>query len=244
MDNKRVAIITGASKGIGKSIAYTLAEEGVILALVARNRELLDKLKSELPHSDKHSVFPCDVSDFQGVGEVVKSVFDKYGRIDYLINNAGITKDTLLLRMREEDWDSVISINLKGVFNFTKHTIPYMAKQKFGKIINISSIVGLMGNAGQSNYAASKSGIIGFTKSIAKEYGSKGITANVVAPGFVETDMTAKLPERVKDEYIKAIPLKRFGKPEDIAKVVKFLVSDDSNYITGETINVSGGLYI
>ena len=244
MEDRKIAIITGASRGIGKSIASTLAKEGMILALVARNQEKLEELKKELQNSEIHSVYSCDVSNFQEVEKVVKSVFEKYGKIDYLINNAGITKDTLLLRMREEDWDSVISINLKGVFNFTKQVIPYMAKQRFGKIVNISSIVGLMGNAGQSNYAASKSGIIGFTKSIAKEYGGKGIRANAVAPGFVETDMTAKLPERVKEEYIKAIPLKRFGKPEDIANVVKFLLSDDADYITGETINVSGGLYI
>jgi len=244
LENKRVAIITGASRGIGKSIAIALANEGISLALVSRSEESLEKLKKDLLNSDSHSVFPCDVSNFEEVGNVVKNVFEKYGKIDYLINNAGITRDTLLLRMREEDWDSVIAINLKGVFNFTKHTIPYMAKQRSGKIVNISSIVGLMGNAGQSNYAASKSGIIGFTKSIAKEYGAKGITANVIAPGFIETDMTAKLPEKVKAEYIKAIPLKRFGKPEDIANVVRFLISKDADYITGETINVSGGLYI
>ncbi len=244
MEDKKVAIITGASRGIGRNIALTLAKEGMVLALVARNQERLEDLKNELQDSKIHSIYSCDVSNFHEVEKVVKSVFEKYGRIDYLINNAGITRDTLLLRMREEDWDSVISINLKGVFNFTKHVISYMAKQRSGKIVNISSIVGLMGNAGQSNYAASKSGIIGFTKSIAKEYGGKGITVNAIAPGFIETDMTAKLPERVKEEYIKAIPLKRFGKPDDIAKVVKFLLSSDADYITGETINVSGGLYI
>ncbi len=244
MEDRKIAIVTGASRGIGKRIASTLAEEGMILALVARNEEKLVELKNELHDSEIHSVYSCDVSNFNEVEKVVKSVFEKNGKIDYLVNNAGITRDSLLLRMREEDWDNVISINLKGVFNFTKHVIPYMARQRSGKIVNISSIVGLMGNAGQSNYAASKSGIIGFTKSIAKEYGSKGITVNAIAPGFIETDMTAKLPDRVKEEYIKSIPLKRFGKPEDIAKVVKFLLSDDADYITGETINVSGGLYI
>jgi len=244
LEDKKVAIITGASRGIGKSITIELAEEGISLALISRNRETLESLKGELTSPENHITLSCDVSDYKSVEKIVKEIYEHYGRIDYLVNNAGITKDTLLLRMREEDWDSVININLKGVFNFTKHVIPYMAKQRYGKIVNISSIVGLMGNAGQSNYAASKSGIIGFTKSIAKEYGGKGIRANAIAPGFIETDMTSKLPEKIKEDYIKAIPLKRFGKPDDIANVVKFLLSDGADYITGETINISGGLYI
>jgi 3-oxoacyl-[acyl-carrier protein] reductase len=240
----KVGIITGASRGIGLSIAKKLAEKEISLILISRNEDKLKEIVKELKNSDKHLVYGVDVSDFKAVGDVLKDIIEKKGQVDFLINNAGITKDTLLLRMREEDWDSVISINLKGVFNFVKHTIPYMAKKRYGKIINISSIVGLMGNPGQSNYAASKSGIIGFTKSIAKEYGGKNITANVIAPGFVETDMTKRLPESVIEDYKKAIPLRRFATPEDIANVVEFLISSSSDYITGEVINVSGGLYI
>ncbi len=240
----KVGVITGASRGIGLAIAKKLADNNISLVLISRNEDKLKEIVKELKNSENHLVYGVDVSDFKSVGAILKDVIEKKGQIDFLINNAGITKDTLLLRMREEDWDSVININLKGVFNFVKHTIPYMAKKRYGKIINISSIVGLMGNPGQSNYAASKSGIIGFTKSIAKEYGAKNITANVIAPGFVETDMTKKLPESVIEDYKKAIPLRRFATPEDIANVVSFLISSSSDYITGEVINVSGGLYI
>ncbi len=240
----KVCIITGASRGIGLAIAKRMSMMGLSLVLISRHPEKLEEIVKDLDNSNKHLIYGLDVSDYGEVGKTIKDIMDKKGQIDYLVNNAGITKDTLLIRMKEEDWDSVININLKGVFNFTKHTIPYMAKKRFGKIINISSIVGLMGNPGQSNYAASKSGIIGFTKSIAKEYGSKNITANVVAPGFVETDMTKRLSEKVIEDYKKAIPLRRFASPEDIANVVEFLISPSSDYITGEVINVSGGLYI
>jgi len=241
VDNK-VAIVTGGARGIGATICEKFAENGIAIALLDLEKAK-DKVKT-LKNPKIHSSFNIDVTDFKKTQEVVKEIFDNYGKIDYLINNAGITRDGLLLRMREEDWDAVIDVNLKGTFNMTKHTIPYMVKKRSGKIINISSIVGVMGNPGQSNYSASKSGIIGFTKSIAKEYGSKGIRANAIAPGFVETPMTKKLPERVQKQYLSAIPLKKFAKPEDIASVVNFLVSEAADYITGEVINVSGGLYM
>ncbi len=239
----KVVIVTGASRGIGKAISKRLSSIGMNVALVSRNKNSLKEVLKELD-GDNNSIYPVDVSDFSGVKKVVDSIYEKYGRIDFLVNNAGITKDTFLLRMSEKDWDEVISINLKGVFNFTKHSLQYMVKKREGVIVNISSIVGLMGNIAQANYSASKAGIIGFTKSIAKEYGSKGVRANVIAPGFIETDMTEALPERIKEEYLKNIPLKRFGSVDDVSGVVEFLLSPSAGYITGTVINVSGGLYI
>ncbi len=239
----KVAIITGASRGIGKAISKRLSEIGMKVVLISRSKEKLFEVLDEIKEGE-HSVYEVDVSNYKAVKEIVDDVYKKYEKIDFLINNAGITKDTFLIRMSEEDWDSVININLKGVFNFTRHTLPYMVRSREGVIVNISSIVGLMGNSGQSNYSASKSGIIGFTKSIAKEYGGKGIRVNVIAPGFIETDMTERLSDKIKEEYLKNIPLRRFGKVEDISGVVEFLLSPASSYITGAVINVSGGLYI
>jgi len=184
-----------------------------------------------------------DVSDFTKVQEEIDRILEELGGIHILVNNAGITKDGLLLRMKEQDWDDVMSVNLKGVFNCTRAVTKYMLKQRYGKIINITSIVGEMGNAGQANYSASKAGIIGFTKSIAKELGSRNINVNAVSPGFIETDITKNLPQEVKNSYIQNIPLGRFGNPEDVAKVVVFLASDSASYITGEVIKVNGGLY-
>ena len=185
-----------------------------------------------------------DVSDFDAVQEGIGSVIDKLGGVDILINNAGITRDGLFLRMKEEDWDVVFSVNLKGVFNCTKAVIRHMSKQKYGRIVNIASVVGEMGNAGQLNYSSTKAGVIGFTKSAAKEFGSRGITVNAISPGFIQTDITQDIPEEYKQKYMESIPLGRFGETTDISNVISFLVSDNASYITGEIIRVNGGLYM
>lgn len=203
-------------------------------------REVLKQIEM---NGGKGRLSQFDVSDFTKVQEEIDRIFEELGGIHILVNNAGITKDGLLLRMREQDWDDVMSVNLKGVFNCTRAVTKHMLKQRYGKIINITSIVGEMGNAGQANYSASKAGIIGFTKSIAKELGSRNINVNAVSPGFIETDITKNLPQEVKNSYIQNIPLGRFGNPEDVAKVVVFLASDSASYITGDVIKVNGGLY-
>jgi 3-oxoacyl-[acyl-carrier protein] reductase len=185
-----------------------------------------------------------DVSDFQAVREFIKGVVDQYGRIDILVNNAGITRDSLLPRMKEADWDAVLAVNLKSVFNCTQAVARQMMKQRYGRVVNIASVVGAMGNAGQANYAASKAGIIGFTKSVARELASRNVTVNAVAPGFIETEMTAQLPDQAKDAFLTQIPLGRAGQPEEVARVVKFLISDDASYITGQVIHLSGGMYM
>jgi len=240
----KVAFITGGTRGIGRQIAITLAENGYDIAVNYRtNSNAIITLKEEVERNNvKFIAVQGDVSKYEDTENMINEIIRQYTRIDVLVNNAGVTKDTLLMRMKKEDFEDVININLVGTFNVTKNVIPYMMKQKNGRIINISSVVGISGNAGQANYAASKAGIIGFTKSLAKEVGSRNILVNAVAPGFIETQMTDVLKEEVKEEISKTIPLKRTGKPIDVANVVKFLASEDSSYITGQVINVDGGM--
>lgn len=240
----KVAFITGATRGIGRAIALELAKEGYNIALNYRTEnEALENLKKEISEIGVEC-YPVqgDVSKAEDAERMTKEIIEHFEQIDVLVNNAGITKDNLILRMKEEEFTDVINVNLVGTFNITKNVIKYMTKKRYGKIINLSSVVGISGNAGQSNYAASKAGIIGFTKSIAKELASRNITANAVAPGFIQTDMTNVLKDEIKEAIEGTIPLKRLGTAEDVAKVVKFLASDDSNYITGQVINVDGGM--
>ena len=240
----KVALITGASRGIGKQIAITLAKEGYDISLNCRkqNEEVL-KIKEEIENNNvKCLVVEGDVSNFEDAEKITKQTIDQFGQIDVLVNNAGITKDMLLLRMKEEDFKSVIDVNLCGTFNMTKNVSSYMMKARCGRIINLASVVGISGNAGQTNYASSKAGIIGFTKSLAKELASRNILVNAIAPGFIKTDMTNVLKDDVKDKILEQIPLRREGTAEDVANVVKFLASSDSSYITGQVINIDGGM--
>lgn len=239
-----VALITGATRGIGKAIAVKLAEQGYDIAINYRKEnEELNILKKKVEANNvKCELVQGDVSNFEEAENFVKETVQKLGSIDVLVNNAGITKDMLLMRMKKDDFKKVIDTNLVGTFNVTKNVIPYMMKARLGNIVNISSVVGISGNAGQTNYSASKAGIIGFTKSLAKEVASRNIRVNAVAPGFIETNMTDVLKDEVKEEISKNIPLKRMGTAEDVANVVKFLVSDDSSYITGQVIQVDGGM--
>ena len=243
-ENIKVALVTGATRGIGKEIALTLAENGFNVALNYRKEsEELESLKKEIESKNVKCLAVCgDVSNYEQVENFVKEIISEFGRIDVLVNNAGITKDMLLMRMKKEDFESVIDVNLVGTFNVTKNVIPYMMKARNGKIVNISSVVGISGNAGQTNYSASKAGIIGFTKSFAKEVASRNINVNAVAPGFIQTDMTNVLKDEIKEEISKNIPLKRMGTARDVANLVSFLVSENSNYITGQVINVDGGM--
>ena len=238
----KVSLVTGGSQGIGRAIAEFLAEKGsdVVILDVMDGSDARDAI---LARGVKALYLNMDVTDYGQVEKAVQTVIGEMGGIDNLVNNAGITRDKLLLRMTEEEWDRVVQVNLKGVFNCTKAVVRHLLK-KGGSIVNIASVAGLAGNAGQSNYAASKAGIIGFTKSVAKEYGERGIRVNVVAPGFIRTDMTASLDEKYRETMRQAVPLKRAGEPRDVAHVVYFLLSDYSAYITGEVINVSGGLYM
>lgn len=240
----KCAIVTGAAKGIGKAIALKLASLGANIVLNYRSsEEKAIETENEIKALGVEVLrVKGDISNISDVENLIKTAKENFGKIDIMVNNAGITKDTLILRMKEEDFDSVINVNLKGVFNCLKTITPVMVKQREGKIINLSSVVGLSGNAGQVNYAASKAGVIGMTKSLAKEVGARGITVNAVAPGFIETDMTEVLGDKFKEEAKKAIPLKRLGKPEDVANVVAFLASEDANYITGQVIQVDGGM--
>jgi 3-oxoacyl-[acyl-carrier protein] reductase len=239
----KIAIVTGGAKGIGKGISIKLASLGAKVYAFGRSLPNEGELISDNPEINERIKFvTCDVSDFKSVTEAVNFVHKDASRIDILVNNAGITKDNLILRMSEEDWDSVMSINLKGVFNTCKLVSKIMMSQRQGRIINIGSIVGTTGNAGQSNYSASKSALIGFTKSLAKELASRNILVNLVSPGFVQTDMTAKLNEEQIAKYVENIPLKRSGSPEDIANTVAFFASENSSYITGQMIHVDGGL--
>jgi len=237
-----VTIVTGGSQGIGRSIAEFLASKGSDIAIfdIVDSAEVVQSIRQKGQRAEFYHV---DVSNFLMVGEAVDRVVKEMGRVSNLVNNAGITNDKLLLRMREEDWDRVIQVNLKSAFNCTRAVVRYMIKTG-GSIVNISSIAGVMGNAGQANYAASKAGLIGFTKSVAREYGERGIRVNAVAPGFIQTKMTESLDEKAKETMFKAIPLGRLGEPEDIAHVVYFLLSEYGSYITGEVINVNGGLYM
>ncbi|ACO84325.1 3-oxoacyl-[acyl-carrier-protein] reductase [Clostridium botulinum] len=242
----RTAIVTGASRGIGRAIAKKLASMGANLVLNYRSSaKEIDTLLEEIEEFRIETlVIQGDVSSFEDSKKIADEAKNKFGTIDILINNAGITKDSLILRMTEEDFDKVISVNLKGVYNCSKHIAPIMLKQRSGKIINISSVVGVAGNAGQCNYAAAKAGVIGITKSLAKELGSRGITVNAVAPGYIRTDMTDALPEKVKKSIEDLLPLKRLGTPEDVAETVGFLASDKAAYITGQVIHVDGGMII
>ena len=240
----KVAIVTGSSRGIGKEVAVQLACFGAKVVLCGTNETLLKAVQEELQEQFNADCFyvVVDVSDSKQVAVLIDNTLQKYGCIDILVNNAGITSDTLLLRMSELDWDRVIDINLKGVFLCTKAVLKPMMKARKGRIINVSSVVGLIGNPGQANYAASKSGIIGFTKSVAREVASRQITVNVVAPGYIKTDMTNVLSDKVVEEACKSIPQSRLGEPKDIANLILFLTSEQSSYITGQVINVDGGL--
>ena len=239
----KTAVITGGARGIGKEIARVLAKEGANCVLCDVNAQELKTAAAEIESLGVQCLpLALNVCDLKQCEDAVNKVIDKYKKIDILINNAGITRDGLLLRMKEEDWDSVIAVNLKGTFNCTKAAIKVMLKQKSGRIVNVASIIGVMGNAGQANYAASKAGIIGLTKSTAKEVASRNINVNAIAPGFIETKMTEVLSDEVKEAMLKQIPLKRFGKPEDVGNLVLFLVSDDASYITGQVIKIDGGM--
>ncbi len=239
----KVAIVTGAGRGLGAAIAKKLASHGAKVALIDVNEDDLAARSDEINSSaGTAEYYICDVSDWDTVKNTVNSIVEKHGRIDILINNAGITRDNLIMRLKPEDWDIVLDVNLKGAFLFTKAVSRPMMKNKYGKIVNITSVVGLFGNAAQANYASSKAGLIGLTKSAAKELAGKGIRCNAVAPGFIETEMTGNLPENVIEGFMSVIPLKYPGKPEDVAELVMFLCSPESDYITGETIRIDGGM--
>ncbi len=244
MLNDRVALVTGAARGIGKAIAIELAKAGADIAMIATSEsEAAISVKTEIQNMGKRVLFlACDVSDPAQVNSAVADILAEFGKIDILVNNAGITKDKLLMQMSEEDIDAVLSVNLKGCFHTVKACLRTFMKNKYGRIINITSVSGMIGNPGQANYAASKAGVIGFTKTVAKEYASKGITCNAVAPGFICTDMTDKLSDEAKAAMAAAIPVKRFGTPEDVANVVRFLAEKASSFITGEVIKVDGGM--
>ncbi len=240
----KTALITGAARGIGKSIAMKFAEEGANVAFSDLNLdENMEATEAELKALGVDAKgYASNAASFEDSEKLINNVVDDFGRIDILVNNAGITRDNLLMRMQEKDWDAVITVNLKSAFNLTKSVQRIMMKQRAGSIINMSSVVGVSGNAGQSNYSASKAGMIGFTKSIAQELGSRNIRCNAIAPGFIETDMTHKLSDEVRETWIKTIPLRRSGKPEDVADVATFLGSDLSSYVSGQVINVCGGM--
>ncbi|MDX2442453.1 MAG: 3-oxoacyl-[acyl-carrier-protein] reductase [Bacteroidales bacterium] len=240
----KTALITGAARGIGSSIALRFAKEGANIAItdLTINEAANSVIREIEAQGVKAKAYASDASNFEQTQEVVKQIIEDFGNIDILVNNAGITMDTLLMRMTEDQWNAVINVNLKSVFNFTKAVQTKMLAQRSGSMINMSSVVGVSGNAGQSNYSASKAGMIGFTKSIAKEVGARGIRCNAIAPGFIETEMTAKLPENVRIEWAKQIPLRRGGTPEDVANTALFLASDLSSYVTGQVVNVCGGM--
>lgn len=240
----KTALVTGASRGIGRAIAIKLASEGASVAInYAGNAKAAEDVKSIIEAAGgKAMLVQADVSSAESVEAMIKEVVEAFGGIDILVNNAGITRDGLLMRMKEEDWDAVINTNLKGVFYCTKAVSKLMMKKRAGRIVNMASVVGLTGNAGQANYAAAKAGVIGFSKTMAKELASRGITVNMVAPGYIDTDMTAVLSESVRETMVSGIPLGRAGTPEDVANAVLFLVSDNASYITGQVINVDGGM--
>ena len=243
----RVILITGGSRGIGRAIALRLAQPGSVLLLnhYDPTPEMAEQtLKDVEAKGARGRIHYFSVADFSAVQSQIDGILKEWGRIDCLINNAGITRDTLLMRMKEEDWDLVLSINLKGVFNCTQTVIRSMIKNKKGKIVNIASVVGAIGNAGQANYAASKAGIIGFTKSLAKEVAARGIQVNAIAPGFIDTEMTAVLPDAVRQEFLKSIPMGRSGQPEEVGELAAFLISGASDYITGQVIHINGGMYM
>lgn len=239
----KVSLVTGAAQGIGRAISLKLAEEGSDIILVDVNEEKCKEVAGEIQKKNRKSwIYKVDVADYKQVEALFDNEMEKWGRVDVLVNNAGITRDNLVVRMKEEEWDDVIRINLKGAFNFCKSASRFMMKQRAGAIINMSSIIGIMGNAGQVNYSASKAGMIGLTKSLAKELASRNIRVNAVAPGFIQTSMTDKLNEEQKRLMLNAIPLKRIGTPEEVANLVLFLACDESSYTTGQVINVDGGM--
>ncbi len=241
--NGKTAIVTGASRGIGKSISEVLAEYGAQLVCVSRTTDAVQSVAEKIQANGGKAIgMPCDVSDASSVSNLIKKVQDQFESIDILINNAGITRDGLIMRMSGDDWDTVLDINLKGAFHTIKSVARPMMKQRSGRIINISSVVGLTGNAGQANYAASKAGIVGLTKSMAQELAPRGITVNCIAPGYIETDMTDSLSDEVKEEIMKQIPLGRIGKSEEVAAMALFLSSNEAEYITGQTVTVDGGM--
>jgi 3-oxoacyl-[acyl-carrier protein] reductase len=240
----RVSIVTGASQGIGEAIALDLAAEGATVVLVDVQKDKLEAVASAIASAGgRAEVRPADVSDTAAAQAVADAVAAAHGRIDHLVNNAGITRDGLLMRMKEEDWDAVLRVNLKGVFNFSKAVVRPMIGAKYGRIVNIASVAGQMGNAGQANYAASKAGAIAFARSLAREVAARGVTVNCVAPGYIATAMTEKLSESVKSAFLAGIPMQRFGLPADVSRAVRFLCSDDAAYITGQVLHVNGGLY-
>jgi 3-oxoacyl-[acyl-carrier protein] reductase len=242
----KTALVTGASRGIGRAIALSLAEAGADVAVnYAGSEASAAEVVSLIEAMGRRAIkVQADIASSQDVDKMFKHVLDTFGAIDILVNNAGITRDNLIMRMKEEEFDQVIATNLKGVFNCIKAATRPMMKQRSGRIINISSVVGVLGNPGQINYVAAKAGVIGMTKACAKELSSRGITVNAVAPGFIETDMTDKLSEEIRSQLLQQIPLARLGQPEDIAKAVRFLASDDASYMTGQTIHVDGGMYM
>ena len=241
--NNKVALVTGGARGIGQAIAFAFAKEGADIVVADVNLEVAQKTAAQIEELGRKAMaLTMDVTNFEVVEEGVNKILDKMGKVDILVNNAGITKDNLLLRMSQSDWDAVISVNLKGTFNCIKAVSRPMIKQRSGRIISIASIIGLMGNPGQANYAASKAGIIALTKTVAKELASRNINANAVAPGFIQTEMTAKLPEELKKKMLEAIPLGTLGTPEDVANLCLFLASEESRYITGQVITVDGGM--
>lgn len=246
MLTSKVALVTGASRGIGKEIAKTLAQAGAtVIVNYNGSKEAAEQVVTEMAESGfagKGIVYGCNVSDFEECQKMIEYIMGEFGRLDIIVNNAGITRDGLLMRMSENDFDAVLDTNLKGCFNVVRHASKYLLKQRQGKIINISSVSGIMGNAGQANYSASKAGVIGFTKAVAKELASRGINVNAVAPGFISTEMTDAIPENAKEALLKQIPLGRPGSTADVAKAVLFLASPDSDYITGQVLSVDGGM--
>jgi len=246
-DSQRVVVVTGGSRGIGRTVALKFAEERsrIVLVHYDPDESASDETLKMLRNTGIEAIsYKTDVSSSEDVKTLIKDIIGGFGRIDVLINNAGITRDTLLMRMSEKDWDMVISVNLKSVYNCTQAVLRHMVKQKYGRIVNVSSIAGMIGNPGQANYSASKAGIIGFTKSVAREVGSRNVTVNAVAPGFIETEMTADLPGSVKESYLSNIPLGRAGTPHDVSEAVYWLCSEGASYLTGQTINVNGGMFM
>ena len=245
LENK-VALVTGAGRGIGRAIAIALAEEGAeVIVNYNGSEERAKEVKQTIEENGgKASIYKCNVSDFEACETMIREIVKEHGHLDILVNNAGITKDGLIMKMKEEDFDRVLNVNLKGTFNTIRHSARQMLKQRSGKIINISSVSGILGNVGQANYAASKAGVIGLTKTMARELGSRGITVNAIAPGFVDTEMTEVLSEEIRENACKQIILGRFGKPEDIANAAVFLASDKADYMTGQVISVDGGMNV
>ncbi|MGD8371821.1 MAG: 3-oxoacyl-[acyl-carrier-protein] reductase [Syntrophobacterales bacterium] len=247
-NDKRVAVVTGGSKGIGRAIIMALAEPGLTVVFnhydPPDDKAADETIQMARDKGCEIEGVRLDVSDYQAVQEFIKGVVERHDRVDILVNNAGITRDNLLSRLKEVDWDAVLAVNLKSVFNCTQAVARYMMKQRYGRVVSIASVVGAMGNAGQANYAASKAGIMGFTKSVARELASRNVTVNAIAPGFIETEMTAQLPEKAKEAFLAQIPLGRAGQPEDVAQLVKFLVSEEGSYITGQVIHLNGGMYM